>query len=587
MTGALLFLLAGCHAQPGSKGATGPRKTADRPNVVVIITDDQGIGDFGIAGNAVLQTPHLDALARRSVSVSDFYVSPVCSPTRASLMTGRYHMRTQCIDTYQGRSRMSPEEVTLAEAMRGAGYATGIFGKWHLGDNHPMRPTDQGFDEALIHRGGGIGQSSDTRDKPGQYTNPVLYHNNHEVNPTGYCTDIYFDAAIGFINKQAESGQPFFTYIATNAPHGPYHDVPEGLLAEYAARDLSAIMAPNDHGKPEAIDRLARIGAMITNIDQNVGKLVGSLEASGLIDNTIILYLNDNGPNTRRYVGDLHGHTFRGMKTEVYEGGIRSPLWVRWDGVLEPARQAELIAAHIDLMPTLLDACGVAAPEGVVWDGRSILPVLNGERETLPERAIVVQAHRGTAPNRYNNFMIRRGDWKLLNATRPWGNQDEKDPTFELYNLSQDPGESNNLASDRPEKLAELRAAYDAWFDDMTADFARRRFPQLIVIDPTRENPAMLTRQDWDGSAWPLRVDKPGRYDIRLELGPGRSVPGEGWTARLVAGEQAFERPIGAGQSTALFEAVSLPAGVMSMRGVFVKQGQRDRAAHHLRVIGR
>ncbi len=199
---------------------------SERPNVVLIMSDDQGVGDYGFMGNTVIRTPALDAMHARGGFLSRFYVSPVCAPTRASLMTGRYNYRTRCVDTYLGRAMMDTEEVTLAECLRDAGYRTGIYGKWHLGDNYPMRAMDQGFQESLLHRGGGIGQPSDPIGAEGKYTDPVLFKNGEEVAMQGYCTDIFFDAAMDFITHSVSSNNPFFTYIATNAPHGPFDDVP-------------------------------------------------------------------------------------------------------------------------------------------------------------------------------------------------------------------------------------------------------------------------------------------------------------------------------------------------------------------------
>ena len=208
----------------------------------LIMSDDQGVGDYGFMGNTVIRTPALDAMHARSGFLSRFYVSPVCAPTRASLMTGRYNYRTRCVDTYLGRAMMDTEEVTLAECLRDAGYRTGIYGKWHLGDNYPMRAMDQGFQESLLHRGGGIGQPSDPIGAEGKYTDPVLFKNGEEVAMQGYCTDIFFDAAMDFISNSVASKDPFFTYIATNAPHGPFDDVPTNLYEEYKKTDLSPLL---------------------------------------------------------------------------------------------------------------------------------------------------------------------------------------------------------------------------------------------------------------------------------------------------------------------------------------------------------
>ncbi len=306
---------------------------AERPNVIVIMSDDQGGGDYGFIGNEVIRTPELDAMHARSGYLSNFYVSPVCAPTRASLMTGRYNYRTRCIDTFVGRAMMDTDEVTLAEFLRDAGYRTGIFGKWHLGDNYPLRAMDQGFQESLIHRGGGIGQPSDPIGAEGKYTDPTLFRNGEETPMKGYCTDIFFDAAMEFITKSAEDGNHFFTYIATNAPHGPFHDVPQELYDKYKKVDFSPILVRNVGPRQleEESDKLARIAAMITNIDQNVGRLFKKLDALGIRENTIVVYLNDNGPNTlafrRRHAWHEDGcrrrrHSFTSIVSLACEGPI-------------------------------------------------------------------------------------------------------------------------------------------------------------------------------------------------------------------------------------------------------------------------
>ena len=252
------------------------------PNIVLIITDDQGYGDFGFTGNPLIRTPNLNEMAAGSARMTQFYVSPVCAPTRASLMTGRYNYRTRVVDTYLGRAMMEPEEVTVAELLREAGYATGIFGKWHLGDNYPMRPQDQGFEEVLVHRGGGIGQPSDPPGGEDRYTDPVLFHNGERAPMEGYVTDVVFDAAADWLEGVHGDGRPFFAYVATNAPHGPFGDVPPDEYAYYQGLDLEGDAYPNhaglDLGEGGDADQLARIFAMITNIDDNVGRLFERLD---------------------------------------------------------------------------------------------------------------------------------------------------------------------------------------------------------------------------------------------------------------------------------------------------------------------
>jgi arylsulfatase/arylsulfatase A len=533
-----------------------------RPNVILIMTDDQGIGDFGATGNRVMATPNLDKMAAHSAAMSTFYVSPVCSPTRACLMTGRYNYRTRCIDTWLGRSMMEPEEVTVAEVLADVGYATGIFGKWHLGDCYPMRPNDQGFQEALVHRGGGLAQPSEPRENNRRYTDPILFRNGKAVQTSGFCTDVYFDAALEFIDKAHKDKQEFFVYLPTNAPHGPYHDVPEQLRLEYMQKkdQLAELIVPELQGNKleQEIDRLARIAAMITNIDQNVGRLLGKLDDLGIADNTLVIFLTDNGPNTRRYVGNR-----RGKKSEVHEGGIRTVLWARWPARLEQGAVCDEISAHIDLMPTILDACEVtsARPD---TDGFSLLPLLEGKKVDWPDRTIVIQSHRGDVPTRYHHFMIRDAQWKLLHASGFGRESFQGQPRFELYDIVADPAESHNLVSKKPAVLRRLKAAYDRWFDDVSSTRPDNYAPPRIWIGTPHELETVLTRQDWRGGtwasdaigSWQLHVAQARPYEITLDF-DARSEEG---TAELLFAGKTLRKEIPANATTCRFEHVDLPA---------------------------
>ncbi len=551
---------------------------ADRPNVIVMITDDQGYGDFGATGNRVIATPNLDAMAARSVSMNTFYVSPVCSPTRASLMTGRYNYRTRCIDTFVGRSMMEPDEVTLAEVLRGAGYATGIFGKWHLGDCYPMRAMDQGFEESLVLRGGGIGQPSDPAGAEGRYTDPVLFHNGAPVTAKGYCTDIFFDAAAEWIAKSRDAGRLFFAYIATNAPHSPYDDVPEASRARYEQADLASLSAKPGAPAPR---ELTAIAAMITNIDDNVGRLFARLDALGITDNTLVIFMDDNGPNTARYVG-----LFRGMKSDVLEGGVRSPLWMQWRGRLEPGFSRDEAVAHIDVMPTILEACGVAAPAGVRLDGRSFWRLATGEPEEWPERPIVIQTHRSDVPVRFHHFMIREGRWKLLHASGFGRETFTGEPRFELYDVVSDPGESTNRIDEESEIAARLRASYENWFDDVSSTRPDNYAPPRIHIGTAHEDMTVLTRQDWRGGTWApdsighwLVTAEYAKYDALIRFVP-RDEPG---IVELRVGNASARLDIEENAETCLFEALDVSGGDAEVRAV-IRHGDRERGVHQVEL---
>nr|MBX2873931.1 sulfatase-like hydrolase/transferase [Saprospiraceae bacterium] len=297
---AFLSLLLICLLHLPSCQYEDQQEQTERPNIILIMTDDQGIGDLGVTGNPIIETPNIDAMASRSASLNRFYVSPVCSPTRACLMTGRYNYRTRVVDTWVGRSMMDTEEVTIAELLQDAGYATGIFGKWHLGDCYPMRPGDQGFEESLVHKGGGLAQPSEPYENQRRYTDAILFRNGEQVQTKGYCTDVYFDGALDFIESAVANDKPFFSYIAMNAPHGPYHDVPTDLKAKYKEKDILSISIGETNEK--LLDNVAGVLAMIENVDQNMGKLFSQLDEWGLTENTLVIFMVDNGPNSRRYV---------------------------------------------------------------------------------------------------------------------------------------------------------------------------------------------------------------------------------------------------------------------------------------------
>lgn len=566
-----LLLALGLGAPPRVAPAA---EEPPRPNVVLIVTDDQGWGDFGFQGNQAVHTPHLDRLAERSARLSTFYVHPVCAPTRAALMTGRAPQRTRAFDTYIGRAMLEPEEVTVAEVLSAAGWATGIFGKWHLGDSPPLRAIDQGFDEALVLRGGGIGQPSDPEGGEGRYTDPVLFHDGERFEAKGFCTDVYFDAALEWIGEQVAAGRPFFAYLPTNAPHSPLADVPEGLYRRYLGElTQEALAFAGAEGAPlpknQDLDVIARIFAMITNIDDNVGELVERLEALGVERDTLVLFLVDNGPNTRRYVGGR-----RGMKGEVYEGGVRSPLLACWPARLEPGVATDRVGCDMDVMPTILDACGVAVPDGVEVDGRSLLPLLERRAEPWPDRAITIQAHRGDAGVRYHNFLTRTQRWKLVNASGFGREVLSVEPIFELYELSVDPFEQHDLAEEHPERVAELRAVYDAWFDDVSSTRPDNWAPPRIHLGSPAASRVDLTRQDWrvrkgngwggrrTQGTWAVEVVDAAPLDLRVRL----LEPSTATRVTLRVGVRSWSVDLPAGTPEYTFHGLRLPLGPAKLR---------------------
>lgn len=497
----------------------GVEAQAARPNVLLIISDDQGYGDLGVHNNPVLHTPNLDRLASESVRFARFYVSPVCSPTRASLLTGRYNYRTGVVDTYLGRSLMHADEISLAEMLVTAGYRTGIFGKWHLGDNYPLRAMDQGFQESLVLNGGGIGQPSDP---PGgeSYFDPMLRRNGKWVQTRGYVSDVITDAAIEFISRNRQ--RPFFAYLAFNAPHTPL-EVPADKYAKYKAMNLKAgDFAGPGHLIPQNFDpdTTAKIYGMVENIDDNVGRVLGKLEELKLAENTVVIFMTDNGPQQPRYNAGMFQR-----KGTVYEGGIRVPFFVRSPGKFTAGRTVLEPAAHIDVTPTLLDVCGVKKPTMVKFDGVSLLPLLTGEQERLADRTLFFQWHRGDTPEAYRAFAARGRRYKLA---QPAGQNDGAwSPTFKLYDLQLDPEETKDIAADKPEIVKQLSQAYEAWFKNVTAgrDYSH---PARVFLGAPQENPVRLTRQDWRGPQagwtprsvghWEVQIARAGSYTVVARL---------------------------------------------------------------------
>lgn len=556
----LAIALVACIGIVGSPLAQSA--DAGRPNVILVITDDQGWGDFGFHGNPRLKTPNFDRLASEGVELTNFLVCPVCSPTRASLMTGRYNYRTGVVDTYLGRSTMAADEVTLAEMLSASGYRTGIFGKWHLGDNYPSRASDQGFTESLVHRGGGIGQPADP---PGNsYFDPVLWHNNREYKSKGYCSDVFTDAAMEFIAHKSE--QPFFAYLAFNCPHTPLQ-VSESYAERYRRMGLD--------------ESTARVYGMVANIDDNIGRLLDRLRELKLDKNTIVVFLNDNGPQSPRYNGKL-----RDLKGSVYEGGIRTPCLVRWPAQLTAGRKVADMAAHIDLTPTLLAACDVQPPASVKFDGRNVLPLLKGDAIEWPARNLFFQWHRGDEPVRHRACAVRGPKYKLVQSAGR-GDAQKFTPKWELFDLVDDPAESHDLAAAQPAVVAEMKAAYDAWFHEISR--GRGFGPPQILVGTLHENPVTLTRQDWRGGQAGWNADSGGNWHIEPVAGAYeitvRVAPQKVDTTMLLrVGDREWREPLPTGADQAVFKDVSLKEGVTQIEAR-LEGSPRPVAAQYIDVL--
>lgn len=529
------FLAAGATA--AAAAMTGCQKSARRPNVLLVMTDDQGWGDLSAGGNTILETPRMDRVAEEGMRFDNFHVSPVCAPTRASLMTGRYNYRTGVVDTFKGRAMMYPDETTIAELLRAGGYRTGIFGKWHLGDNFPMRAMDQGFEVSLVHHGGGIGQPSDPPNNG--YLNPMLSENGAEKRFEGYCTDIFAEAAMRFM--ETHRGEPFFCYVATNAPHIPL-EVPEEWVTPFRGTGLS--------------DDVAKLYAMVKNIDDNLGKLLAKLDQLGLAEDTVVIFLTDNGAGgPERFNAGL-----RGFKGSVYEGGIRTPLFVRWPGRIEAGSKCERLTAHIDLLPTICEYAGVKLPSRLRLDGKSLVPLLEGRGGGWADRTFFTQWHRGDQPIPRESAAVVTERYKLvLQRELPNGR--------ELFDLTNDPGETRDLAAEMPQLAAELTRRYDNWLISVSA--TRGFAPPRIYVGAAEANPVTLTRQDWRGPRagwreesgvqghWEVDVRRGGTYRVRLDGSPTDGIR----TARFRLNGVDATMPLPAGEKECEFPALAIPAG--------------------------
>jgi len=423
-----------------------------------MITDDQGYGPIGKHGNPWIQTPNLDKLHGQSTRFERFLVSPTCSPTRAALMSGRHPMKNGITHTILERERMALSTVTLPQVLSKAGYVSGIFGKWHLGDEEPYQPHKRGFDEAFIHGAGGIGQkfNCSCADVPGnQYFNPTIRHNGSFVRTKGYCTDLFFTAGMGWMKKMKDQGKPFFAYITTNAPHGPFIAPPQN-----AKRFTDLGFSERDSG----------FYGMIENIDQNMGRLMSKLDEWNLAKDTILIFMSDNGSvggmvregsklGMSKDGKPMEGFNagMKGAKSSADEGGVRVPFFVRWPGKFAANQAVERISAHIDLLPTLADIVGIdQLPKGQV-EGRSLLPLIKNPQAKWKDRYLFTQGARwktGSEPtdHMWKRFAVRNERFRLVEN--------------KLYDMKKDPSQLFDIADKNPKIVQSMRLAYEKFWKE-------------------------------------------------------------------------------------------------------------------------
>lgn len=503
----LTVLLASCSSKSTTKS-----KAIEKPNVILIITDDQGYGDIGALGNSVIKTPHIDDFYNESYRLTDFHVGPTCAPTRSGLMTGRYANSVGVWHTVGGWSLLREQEKTLADMFSEAGYKTGGFGKWHLGDNYPFRPEDRGFQETVMHGAGGVGQTPDYWDN--DYFDDTYFTNGKPKKYKGYCTDVFFGEAIKFI--EANKSNPFFCYIAPNAPHGPYN-VPMEYYNMY-----------KDLGEDVLADRQKRFYGMITNIDDNFGKLRKSLKDLKIADNTILIYMTDNGTSAGYYNknGKVTGYNagMQGTKGSQFEGGHRVPFFIHWkNGQLSEPKDIDQLTANLDILPTLAELCGISLPKNhMPLDGQSIVPMLRNP-SLANNRMLVTDSQRLQKPVKWKSSSVMQNKWRLVDGKK-------------LYNIANDKGQQKDLALVFPDKVKEMRDFYENWWEQVSVDFDKEIYFQVGLED---HNPVTLTGHDIHGPEgkqpwhqdyirsgsfglgyWSLNVVTGGDYEISLRRYP-------------------------------------------------------------------
>ncbi len=440
-----------------------PSSGADKPNVLLCLTDDQGYGDLALNGNPYLSTLNIDRLARDGIRFERFYVNSFCAPTRAALLTGRYPLRCGVFGVTHNKETMRAEEVTIAEILRAAGYRTACFGKWHNGEQHPYTPTAQGFDEFFGFHNGHINDYFDTE----------LFRGARPEGTRGFITDVLTDEAIRFI--RAKESRPFFLYLAYNAPHSPYQ-VPDAYYEKYRARGLS--------------EAVSAFYGMCENLDENFGRVLRALQDEGLERETIVLFLTDNGSGT---TGRIFNAGMRGAKTSVHEGGCRVPLIFRWPARLAGGRVVDQIASHIDILPTLLDFCGLPVPAKPALDGISLRPLLEGKTEGWPDRILfthnpIDETNRYPGAVRTQRYRLVR-EFKGKSGGSGAQNRDAAALPWQLYDMQNDPGETKDIAGEQTAEVKRLGDLYERWIDEVRGDGLRRH---PIQVGHPEENPVTM-----------------------------------------------------------------------------------------------
>lgn len=540
-----------------------------KPNILIVMTDDQGYGDFSCHGNPVLKTPNLDKWHAKSVRFVDFHSAPMCTPSRGQIMSGRDAVRNGATSVTGGRAFMRTGLLTLPQFLRMMGYRTGIFGKWHLGDNYPHRPMDRGFEEAVYHQGWGMTAAPEF---VGKLIDGRYFHNGAEKHFKGYMTDFWFDKAMDWMKERKSKDEPFFCYLPTNAPHAP-HVVPEKYLKPY----MNLKKGP------------AGFFGMIANIDENIGRLEAFLKESGLAENTIVIFMTDNGGTAGVQIFNAG---LRGNKTMFYEGGHRVPCWISWPaGKIGPPRDVIQPAQMQDLFPTLIDLAGAKAPKDASFDGTSLAPPLSDAAGLIKDRMMVVQYSRAKL-TKYESCVIWN-QWRLVHGT-------------ELYDVRADRAQKNDVAAKNPDIAKKMKAHYDKWWTDLEP-LSGKFVP--TTIGSTVQPLVSLTSSDWQdlytdnaghvseaaggpkGGLWHIDVETDGIYEIALRRWPReldlaltansnnkKSVPLAVASAKVaIQGKEYFAKSPGKDAKEIVLQ-VSLKRGVTTMQAWFQNAKNEDLA---------
>ena len=573
------ILVAICMVMLISPWACNPLTQEIKPNVIIVLTDDQGYGDLSCHGNPVLKTPNLDQLRTESVRFADFHVSAMCTPSRGQILTGMDAFRNGATCVSRGRSLIQPGIPTMADLFSANGYKTAIFGKWHLGDNYPYRPQDRGFQETVHHAAWGITSIPDywTND----YFDDKYLHNGVYEAYEGYCTDVWFNETMNWMKERQKNDEPFFVYLPTNAPHSPLW-VAEKYSEPYA--DF-----------PEVKD----FYGMISNIDENMGRLMAMLDETGLRENTILIFMTDNGTSVGHKVFNAG---MRVHKTQLYDGGHRVPFFISWpDGNIGESRDVCDLAQSQDILPTLMDLCKLKTTEALSVDGISLAEVLSGKQESLPDRMCVVQydRHVDGLTGKWESAVLWN-KWRLVNGE-------------ELYNIDSDPGQGKDISDDYPDIIKKMRDHYETWWSEVEPGRSKL---YAIRIGSEEENPVNLTSCDWDGAysdnwwqlrtggyngIWHLYVEESAEYEFELRrwpveadtpisasaTKPGYNNEGEALPivmARIEIADVELSKPVSQADISITF-TMSLSAGDTQMKTWFLdEQGNDLCGAYYMNV---